>query len=81
MFSGGVRKEGVFLPFRVSLDLTKHRLDLLKHTKELVKTNPKILYAFADVNCSLALKDANNLFHYFSNKGELKLILDKLETN
>ena len=78
MFSGGVKKQEV-LPFRISLDLTKRRRDLLKYAKELIETNPNVLYAFADVNCKLFIKDKNNKLHDFNTKGELQLVLDKLE--
>ena len=77
LFSGGKKKPGV-LPFRVSLDLTKRRYDLLKHAKELIDNNSKFLYAFADINCSLVVKDANNKHHYFNNKVELHKIVNEM---
>ena len=76
LFSNGIKKPGT-LPFRVSLDLTKRRYDLLKHAREVIKSNPNFLYAFADVNCSLVIKDKNNKHHYFNTKDDLAKILIK----
>ena len=52
------------------------RHDLLKHARELIENNPRFLYAFADFNCSLAVKDDNNKYHYFNSKGDLAKILN-----
>ena len=76
LFSGGKKKPGV-LPFRVSLDLTKRRYDLLKHVRGLIKDNPRFLYAFADINCSLAIRDSSNRNHFFNSYGELDNIINK----
>ena len=63
------------LPFRVSSDLTKRRYDPLKYAKRIIKNNEKVSYAFSDVNCSAAIKDVNNMFHYFNSKTKLDEIL------
>ena len=76
-FSGGKKKPGV-LPFRVSLDLTKRRYDLLKHARTLIDNNDKFLFAFADSNCFLGVKDVGNKFHFFTNKAELENIISKV---
>ena len=76
LFSGGKKKPGV-LPFRVSLDLTKRRYDLLKHARGLIGDNPHFLYAFADINCSLAIRDSSNRNHFFNSYGELDNIINK----
>ena len=78
IFIGGIKKEGV-LPFRVSLDLTKRRCDLLKHATDLIENNHNFLYAFADINCALVIKDSKNKYHYFNSKNDLQIILDKFE--
>ena len=78
LFSKGVKKQGVVLPFRVSLDLTKRRHDLLKYAKDLIENSPKFLYVFADINCSLVIKDNDNKYHYFNSKRDLTKIINNL---
>ena len=75
-FSGGKKKPGV-LPFHVSLDLTHRRYNLLKHARELIENNPRFLYAFADINCSLAVRDVSNKNIFFNSYGELDNILNR----
>ena len=58
---------------KVRLDLTKQRLSLLKKAKDLVEERKDILdYAFADINCSLAVKLVNGNFVYFTSIESLK---------
>ena len=40
------RKKPGQKPFRVSLDLTKHRYDILKSAKGIIRDSSKISYAF-----------------------------------
>eukprot|EP00112_Aurelia_sp_Birch-Aquarium-sp1_P021227 Seg5655.2 transcript_id=Seg5655.2/GoldUCD/mRNA.D3Y31 product="hypothetical protein" protein_id=Seg5655.2/GoldUCD/D3Y31 len=55
------------------LDLTKQRLRLLQKAKDLVEARKDILdYAFADINCSLAVKLKNGNFVYFTSIEGLK---------
>ena len=58
---------------KVRLDLTKQRLSLLKKAKDLVEERKDILdYAFADINCSLAVKLVNGNFVHFTSIESLK---------
>ena len=66
-------------PFRVSLDLTKHRFDLLRRARELIKDNPNFLYAFSNVNCSLLIKDKSNKNHNFNSEVQLNNILNGIK--
>ena len=50
------RKKPGLTSFSVSLDLTKRRYSLLAKAKSIIKDNPAVMFAFADINCSLALK-------------------------
>ena len=70
------KKPGLTL-FSVSLDLTKRRYSLLAKVKSIIKDNPAVIFAFADINCSLALKLNDNKFHYFNSEDELNKILQK----
>ena len=63
--------------FSVSLDLTKRRYSLLAMAKSIIKDNPAVMFAFADINCSLALKSNDYKFHYFNSEDELNEILQK----
>ena len=49
------RKKPGLTSFSVSLDLAKLRYSLLVKTKSIIKDNPAIIFAFADINCFLAL--------------------------
>ena len=48
--------------FIVSLDLTKCRYSLLAKARSIVKDNSAVMFAFVDINCSLALK-LNDTLH------------------
>ena len=69
--------------FSVSLDLTKCRYSLLAKTKSIIKDNPAVMFAFADINCSLALKlDENkfrkpkmNLIRFYKNVSQCSVIM------
>ena len=63
--------------FSVPLDLTKRRYSLLAKAKSIIKDNPAVMFAFADINCSLALKLNDDKFHYFNSEDELNKILQK----
>ena len=64
--------------FDVTIDLTKRRYALLNHAKEIIDNYPEANYAFADVNCSLAIRLANESLRYFNNEFELDKILKNL---
>ena len=59
------------------LDLTKRRYSLLAKAKSIVKNNPTVMFVFADINCSLALKVNDDKFHYFNSEDELNKLLQK----
>ena len=71
------RKKPGLTSFSVSLDLTKRLYPLLAKTKSIIKDNPAVMFAFADINCSLALKLNDDKFHYFNSEDELNKILQK----
>ena len=71
------RKKPGLTSFSVSLDLTKRRYSLLAKAKSIIKDNPAVMFAFADINCSLALKLNDDKFHYFNSEDELNKILQK----
>ena len=50
------RKKPDLTSFSLSLDLPKHRYSLLAKTKSIIKDNPAVMFVFADISCSLALK-------------------------
>ena len=75
-YVNGRRKPGL-TSFSVSLDLTKRRYSLLAKAKSIIKDNPAVMFAFADINCSLALKLNDDKFHYFNSEDELNKILQK----
>lgn len=64
--------------FRVSLDLTKRRLDLLRNARQLCENHERVAFVFADMNCSLVVKDINDKFHYFSTLKGLNDILGQI---
>ena len=59
------------------LNLTKRHYSVLAKAKSIIKDNPAVMFAFADNNCSLALKLNNDKFHYFNSEDELNKILQK----
>ena len=71
------RKEPHLTLFGVLLDLTKHRYSLLAEAKSIITDNSAAMFAFADINCSLALKLNNSRFYYFNREDELNTILQK----
>ena len=71
------RKKPGLISFSVSLDLTKRSYSLLAKAKSIIKDNPAVMFAFADINCSLALKLNDDKFHYFNSEDELNKILQK----
>ena len=52
----------------MSLDLTKRRYLLLAKAKTTIKDNPAVMFAFADITCSPALKLNDGKFHYFNSE-------------
>ena len=61
----------------MSLDLTERRYSLLAKAKGIIKDNPAVMFAFADINCSLGLKLNDDKFHYFNTEDELNKVLQK----
>ena len=61
----------------MSLDLTKRRYLLLAKAKSYIKDNPAVMFVFAHINCSTAMKLNDDKFHYFNSEDELKKILQK----
>ena len=61
----------------MSLDLTKRRYLLLAKAKSIIKDNPAVMFAFAGINCSLALKLNDDKFDYFNSEDEPNKILQK----
>ena len=58
----------------VSLDLTKQRLDLLDKAHKLIaEKHPgaKDVFAFANINCRLAIRFADNNIKYFNSMDDL----------
>lgn len=56
----------------IGLDLTRERRELLETARELVaKHKDDSCFAFADINCNLAVKLGENNFKYFSTMAEL----------
>ena len=68
----GTKKAGM-KSFSVSLDLTKRRYRLLEYARGVVNHYAEV--AFADINCSLAIRLKDGSFHYFNSKKSLKDIL------
>lgn len=56
---------------RIRMDLTVQRLKLLSLAIELSKKNSHVDFAFADVNCRLALKMTSGQFRFFNTEEEL----------
>ena len=75
-YVNGRKKQGL-TSFIVSLDRTKLRYSLIAKAKSIIKDNPAVMFAFADINCSLALKLNVDEFHYFNSEDELNKILQK----
>ena len=75
-YVNGRKKRGL-TSFTVSLDRTKLHYSLIAKAKSIIKDNPAVMFAFADINCSLALKLNVDKFHYFNSEDELNKILQK----
>ena len=73
------RKKPGLTSSSVSLDLTKRRYSLLAKAKSITKDNPAVIFAFADINCFLALKLNDDKLHYFNSEDELNKILQKCQ--
>ena len=61
--------------FTTSLDLTNRRYKLLSAARELVKDNADVRFAFADINCRLAVKMKDNSKLFFDSEPELRNLL------
>ena len=59
------------------LDLAKRRYSLLTKAKSIIKDNAAVIFALADINCSIALKLNDDKFHYINREDELNKILQK----
>ena len=59
----------------IRLDLTKERLKLLKDAQVLIKDNTNFKYVFADVNCSLGIRLADDSLLHFSSLSEVEKIV------
>ena len=77
LYIRGVKQKPGEHNFKVALDLTKRRYELLKFAKEKIKINNKIDFAFADSNCSLAIKIKEGPIIHFNSKDELHSIINK----
>ena len=78
-FVDGKKKPGL-KSFPVLLDLTKRLDSLLAKARSIIKDNPAVMFAFTDINCSLALKLNDDKFHYFNSKDELNKIFKKCQS-
>ena len=66
------RKKPGLTSFSMSLDLIKRRYSLLAKAKSVIKDNPAVMFAFADITCSLALKLNDDKFYNCNSEDELK---------
>ena len=72
------RKKPGLTSFSVPLALTKRRrCFLLAKAKSIIKDNSAVVFANADINCSLATKLNDSKSYYFNSKDELNEILLK----
>ena len=78
-YVNGGKKLGL-TSFSVSLDLTKRCYSLLTKAQSIIKDSHAVMFAFADINFSLALKLNHDKFHYFNNEDELIKILQKCQS-
>ena len=62
---------------KIFLDLTKDRFNLLKLCQNKCENNKKVKYIFADVNCSLCVRLANDKYIHFETEAQLDDILKK----
>ena len=46
----------------------------LAKTIIIIKDNSAVMFVFADINCSLALKSNDSKFHYFNSEDERKIL-------
>ena len=77
-YNNGVKKAGS-LPFTCSVDLSKSRYNLLRDVRGIIKHYPQISYAFADLNCNLAIRLHDNECKFFKDKSKLDEILGNLD--
>ena len=61
----------------MSLDLAKGHYSLQEKANSVIKDNPAAMFAFADINCSLALNLNDEKFSYFNSEDEINKILQK----
>ena len=62
----------------IRLDLTKKRLTLLNVARGKIKDREGVDFAFADINCNLALRLSSGDFSFFRTEPELDSILQKI---
>ena len=62
---------------KVRLDLTKRRFGLLKKVKDFAKLEHRIDFAFADINCAVAIKLKNGTFIFPNSLDNLKTMLSE----
>lgn len=65
--------------FSIALDLTRERYELLKVAREKVMNYPDVKFAYADINCLLAMRMANDQVKFFSSVAELNKLLSEMK--
>ena len=60
---------------RIRLDLTKYRYNLLVSARKRVNNCPEVNYVYADINCRLKVKLADESHKFFESMEELNGIL------
>ena len=66
----------------IGLDLSPASISLLYRARKLIIRNEfdaNAVYAFADINCNLVVKFADDDFKHFANKTELESMFDAVD--
>ena len=64
---------------KIRLDLTPRRASLLSKAVSVIKDNPKVEFAFANINCRLAIRLSDGNVRYFNSEEDLMARIPSIE--
>ena len=66
---------------KIRLDLTPRRASLLSKAVSVIEDNPTVEFAFANINCRLAIKLSDGNVRYFNSEEDLMARIPSIEEN
>ena len=79
--NGSIQGKKNFKSLKIRLDLAQRRASLLSKAISVVKDNPKVDFAFANINCRLAIRLEDGNLRYFNSEKDLIAAIQSIEKN